>query len=518
MIDPHVTENEIAAHLIGLVDSSPKSTKEQASIHAELGILYGKQGQLDASIRSFLKALTLDPAENAHWGAFAYGIRYAEFTQANAEVKEAILSAFSKPGINRQHLAMPALSLLKLSPPYGLETSNALEDPLLLALLKHTIVPDKSFERWMTMLRKKALLKKISTPDEFIEALAQQCELNEYIYLETAEETARIDEEKKPPLNSLHLCYRPSNLHTETEDASTIPSLGATVNPISLSVKAQYEEHPYPRWKDLQVPTQKTIRETLQELFPIQSINESFASHPNVLIAGCGTGQHALTAALKYPNSHIFGLDISVQSLAFAKRKAEKMNVSNIEFFQGDLLNVEAFNRAFDVIECAGVLHHMQNPLEGWKVLTSVLKPEGIMLVSLYSEIARQDVVEARAFISEKNILPTPDGIRNCRQMLFNDHRFDRLTQSVDFYTMSSCRDLLFHVQEHRFTLLEINKMINTLGLKLIGLQLSDPIILKDYQRYFPEDLTATSLPNWHEYEKIHPSTFIGMYHLWLKK
>ena len=50
----------------------------------------------------------------------------------------------------------------------------------------------------------------------------------------------------------------------------------------------------------------------------------------------------------------------------------------------------------FDLVESSGVLHHMEDPQEGWRILTGLVKPGGLMKIALYSEIARQDVVAAR--------------------------------------------------------------------------------------------------------------------------
>ena len=44
----------------------------------------------------------------------------------------------------------------------------------------------------------------------------------------------------------------------------------------------------------------------------------------------------------------------------------------------------------------------MDNPIEGLKVLVKLLKPNGILRLGLYSEIARQDIVKLRNIIVEK--------------------------------------------------------------------------------------------------------------------
>ena len=46
----------------------------------------------------------------------------------------------------------------------------------------------------------------------------------------------------------------------------------------------------------------------------------------------------------------------------------------------------------------------MKDPLLGWKVLESCLKPGGLMLIGLYGEVSRKHVVKARDIISNLNI------------------------------------------------------------------------------------------------------------------
>ena len=63
---------------------------------------------------------------------------------------------------------------------------------------------------------------------------------------------------------------------------------------------------------------------------------------------------------------------------------------------QADILNLGQLNKQFDIVESVGVLHHMGNPMEGWKVLTDCLKPGGLMKIGLYSELARKNNVKIR--------------------------------------------------------------------------------------------------------------------------
>jgi hypothetical protein len=77
------------------------------------------------------------------------------------------------------------------------------------------------------------------------------------------------------------------------------------------------------------------------------------------------------------------------------------------------------------------------------------------------------------------------------------------------------CRDLLFHVQEHQFTLPQIGAMLQGLSLKLLGLSDLTRQAVSGYRRMFPEDNRMTNLLNWDVFEARHPETFVSMYNFW---
>ena len=107
------------------------------------------------------------------------------------------------------------------------------------------------------------------------------------------------------------------------------------------------------------------------------------------------------------------------------------------------------------MIESVGVLHHMDNPMAGWKVLTDCLKPNALMKIGLYSELARQHIVEIRNEIKERGTGSSNAEMRSFRDMLIasDKHHHKQILKSSDFYSLSELRDLLFHVEEHRFTI-----------------------------------------------------------------
>ena len=87
-----------------------------------------------------------------------------------------------------------------------------------------------------------------------------------------------------------------------------------------------------------------------------------------------------------------------------------------------------------------------------------------------------------------------------------------------DFYSLSGCRDLLFHVQEHRFTLPQIGGLLERLNLEFIGFEFADGAPAAGYKERYPDDRSATNLANWHELEAAAPDTFAAMYQFWVRR
>ena len=191
-----------------------------------------------------------------------------------------------------------------------------------------------------------------------------------------------------------------------------------------------------------------------------------------------------------------------------------------IEYAQADIMRLDSLGRSFDLIESIGVLHHLADPLAGWRVLLSLLRPGGFMKIALYSEVARRGVVLARTFIAEHGYGSTAEDIRQCRQALMerdNGAEFGAPLKLVDFFSASACRDLLFHVQEHRMTLADIDAFLRENNLQFLGFT-NLPGVSRVYRQRFPEDQTATNLANWQIFEDENPDTFIGMYQFVVQK
>ncbi len=438
------------------------------------------------------------------------------------------------------------------------------KNPLLLALLQSAPAFGSEFERVLVAMRREclqiALTEGAAATDGllgFACALARQCFLNEYVFSLTDEESDklrtlcdRVAEQGAPPpfIVAVVAAYRPlhdiagvNRLLTQTwapvieqlltqqvreprlelQLRNVVPRLTPIEDAISIKVQHQYEENPYPRWtKIATLDKAKSFDQYMRQLLPFSPFEPLGKTACDILVAGCGTGQHPIETALLISNSKLLAIDLSRASLAHAERKTRELGLATIEYGQADILHLASIGRTFDYISAAGVLHHMADPVAAWRRLVELLRPGGVIMLALYSNIAREPVTAARAFIARNGFLSTAEGIRHARQALLALPE-QELARTVvgfkDFYTTSECRDLLFHVQEHRFTIPQIERIVADCGMRFLGFCIP-PEMVGQYRSLFPRDLTLTDLDNWHAFEVDHPRTFQSMYTFLVQK
>ena len=211
-------------------------------------------------------------------------------------------------------------------------------------------------------------------------------------------------------------------------------------------------------------------------------------------------------------------VDLSLSSLAYAKRKTNELGFTNVDYLQADILHLHQMGKEFDIIESGGVLHHMHDPMAGWRVLVDLLKPGGLLKIGLYSELARQHISEIREEITALRVERSEADIRKFRKILAESHdeNHQRLKKSSDFFSFSMFRDLIFHVQEHCFTIPKIKSCIDELGLKFCGFENED--VISNFRAFHGNEADIFDLERWHQLEDSHPSTFAGMYQFWCQK
>jgi 2-polyprenyl-3-methyl-5-hydroxy-6-metoxy-1,4-benzoquinol methylase len=391
----------------------------------------------------------------------------------------------------------------------------------------------------------------------FQAALALQCFTNEYIYTQTDKETELLEVMENVIEKTLSTGQQPSpyailcvasftalheyewcdllTVNTDIEEVfarqviepkeesrlkANIPILQEITDKVSTKVREQYEANPYPRWVNLGLSLRPKTTPQLVKDLDLRIFDNAANNRPapNILIAGCGTGHHSIETASRFKDCNVLAIDLSLSSLAYAKRKTEELGLQNIDYMQADILDLGNLDKKFDIVESAGVLHHMGDPMAGWQVLTNCLKSSGLMRIGLYSELARQHIVKMREEIHQSNIGSSDNAMKLFRSDVINsiEQNHKNIRSFGDFYSLSELRDLLFHVQEHRFTLPQIKDCLSKLGLKFCGFEANK--IVKHFKLTNTGTDDPYDLDKWDLYEKDNPHSFGGMYQFWCQK
>ena len=556
------------------------SLKPDFSIaHSNLGVTFQDQMKFEDAYNSFINALELNPNLDLAKINFSHCVKNLRFNSSNPKLYPIFINIITSGNYTRpKDIAGSILSLINHEPlikdlfytnHFDIDQKKLFsiikclnQFPILYHLMLVCSLPDLNFEKLFTSIRKFVLynLKDLDSSEElnqFLSILCIHCFINEFVYFVSDKEIQLLKEleskishdisnSKQPTIVEIlcFACYRylykfdwinkitiinqfkivKTRLIDEPLFEQSISTkfdkLKDITNEISSKVRSQYEENPYPRWIKLGLPlNSQSVREISDEYNLNFHSNEiKNLDRPDILIAGCGTGQHSIETATRFKNSQILAIDLSLSSLSYAQRKTTELKIDNITYIQADILDLLKIEKKFDIIESIGVLHHMNNPLDGWKVLTKLLKTNGLMKIGLYSELARTDIVNIREEISKLNIGSSENEIRNYRQSLIESKTKygQNLQRFEDFFSLSMLRDLIFHVQEHRFTIEKIQESLSLLGLHFCGFESKE--IVNKFKLFYGENSDEFNLELWSNFEKENPNIFAGMYQFWSQK
>ena len=552
-----------------------------------LGTVMMASNKIDESIEYNLQAIKKDKNNKSYWNNLALTLKnhsptsytedmantYEELLDQNIPFDLTQLLASSLSMIKNHSIFFIKLEQLKIND-YDLElkvTKGLSDITLFLKIMKMFPISDIQIEKLLTKIRRSMLLnldlyKNEESVFNFLNALSSQCYLNEYIYKETPEETSKILEiENNLLLNDVHISlldsfslailssYRPLNkykiladkpfgeqfysiyekqikhFYDEKQFSKNVKSLTEIKDKHSIKLRKQNEENPYPRWEKCSYPISFN---NLKDFKNNQNLkiclnDNKLLNNLNILIPGCGTGKKAIQTAMKFPNSKIIAFDLSKSSVAFAARKAKDIGVYNIDFQVGDILELQTLNRKFDIIECSGVLHQLEDPMKGLSILRSILEKNGLISLSLYSQYARSEFNIAKEVIknsklkdSTKDILKFRHYVIDVNDELLNPLMFrsenNKEINSSDFYSLSKFRDLIFQKKEQQFNIRQINELIKKNNFNFIGFDIEKTILDNFIDDFKHEKLY--SLNHWNEFEKKNQNTFVGTYKIWLQK
>ena len=548
---------------------------DDVAFSAACGVLHNLLGEHANAMLMLRAAYRKNPRYPGILRDLGVALERARFSEYDAEAEADLIACMTTCGVEPQHLARAAGDLIcqKFAIETQVDTRAVagvaqpdadtrawVHDPLLRALLRRCINVDPRIESMlvhhrqqvlMDVLQQRALSKPVA---EFACHLATQCFSNEFAWPIQAEERAAVtqlkmrlqDPNAATPLADMVIAialFEPlhglsSEQLERCRSAQSAPVQAMLVklldeplaeqaladnitaadisDMVSVAVRGQYEESPYPRWIELGEPVREPIAELLVRQYPHHTA-ASAPSNNNTLVAGCGSGRHALLVALRDPQARVVAIDLSRASLAYAMRKAKQLNIKNVEFRHLDILDAGCLGEQFGVIESFGVLHHMHDPDAGLAALRPLLLPGGAVKLGLYSAKARSVVNKARVRIADLGLGAGPDAVRTLRQRVFagSEPELETLFESSDFYASSACRDLLFHVQEHQYSAPGVRQFVERQGLEFLGFYFSSDAIPRRYREQNPSDPQLLDTEAWDMFETRYPATFSNCFSFW---
>ena len=379
-----------------------KTVPSYADAYNNLGNIFKARELWQKAIESYKLSIQFKPNNPKAYSGLGDALRHVSFLSSRKDLHLIIIELLQSGTFVRPlSIARSVLSLLRSEPKLNslLDGSIAIRNtsdfystlntlykfPLLQSLMEQSPIPDIKVEHLLCELRKFLILnlQELQPTGEqlmFLQSLALHCFTNEYVYFETSQEKQLVSElalriknktinkEELPPLDILCLaCFRPlysfswsgklvfankylSELEkrhikdraTELELKGQLPRLLAISDRTSIKVQKQYEESPYPRWIGVGIHHEPMSVRQMTRSVNLKAEVDHFdlVSAPEILIAGCGTGQHSIQTARTYKDCNVLAVDLSLASLSYAQRKTQELGIDNITYVQSDILQL----------------------------------------------------------------------------------------------------------------------------------------------------------------------------------
>jgi SAM-dependent methyltransferase len=229
---------------------------------------------------------------------------------------------------------------------------------------------------------------------------------------------------------------------------------------MSDAVRHHYEEYPYPSY-----PLVASVRRCDTYALNLEAIWARFNGRlpppeaQRILIAGCGSFS-PYPFAVANPHIPITALDLSRHSLQRAHLHCLLHGRHNVTFIAGDICDRGTNTGTFGLIDAYGVLHHLDNPLEGLKALAERLVKGGIIRIMLYNRYARREEESIRRAFRLLNIQDTGTIKRFIARAKPGSRLRRFLENSSEVSSVSGLADALLHPCVHTFRVGEFLELI----------------------------------------------------------
>jgi 2-polyprenyl-3-methyl-5-hydroxy-6-metoxy-1,4-benzoquinol methylase len=140
---------------------------------------------------------------------------------------------------------------------------------------------------------------------------------------------------------------------------------------------AEYADRFYSDRKLVEIYKRENVPQHLQNLRTLLA-EEKVSLHEDIAIldAGCGTGDCLKMLLEEYGCRQLTGTDFSGSALAIARETCPQASLHQLDMYR-------RLPRDFDLILCQQVLEHLARPEEALGNMLSMLRPQGLILVTV---------------------------------------------------------------------------------------------------------------------------------------
>lgn len=99
---------------------------------------------------------------------------------------------------------------------------------------------------------------------------------------------------------------------------------------------------------------------------------------------GAGTGYYTFRIAPKVPQGKVYAVDVQDESVAYLRKKAQELGLSNVEVVKGTSQSPNLPENTVDLAIMVDVYHELEYPHEMLQALRKALTPDGKILLLEY--------------------------------------------------------------------------------------------------------------------------------------
>lgn len=280
---------------------------------------------------------------------------------------------------------------------------------------------------------------------------------------------------------------------TKTKDIKDLKGL--------KEVQEHYLDYPYPMRNpdDDKTRLLKVYGDYLGEINHwLFNGKKDFTKKFRVLIAGGGTGDSTVFLAeqLKDTNAEIIYLDFSKNSMAIAQKRAEYRGVTNITWIHDSILNIPNLKLGkFDYITCTGVLHHLESPDAGLKILSDSLTDDGGMGIMVYAQYGRTAVYQIQDMLRMVN-----EGVTSRQEEVKNGWAVVNVLPNTNWYKRGAellgdhinhgdigLYDMFLHKQDRAYTVPQLYEFVEKAGLNFVEYNSPHSRVMLKPETYFQD-------------------------------